>query len=56
MDFPPTVCTEDAPDQSSVIGKAAGRALGIIICSKTQLMSDRRDQMVLLCIWSEEEV
>lgn len=56
MDFPPTVCTEDASDQSSVIEKAAGRALAIIICSRTQLMSDRRDEMVLLCIWSEEEV
>lgn len=51
-----TVCIEDAPDQSSVIEKAAGRALGIIICSKTQLMSDRSDQLVLLCVWSEEDV
>lgn len=56
VDFPLTVCSQDASDQSSVIEKAAGRALGIKICNKTQLMSDRRDQMVLLCIWSEEEV
>lgn len=50
------LCTEDAPDQSSVMEKAAGRALGTIMCSKTQLMSDRRDQIVLLCIWSEAGV
>lgn len=55
-EFPLTVCAEDAPDQSSVIEKAAGRALGLIICSKTQLMSGRSDQLVVLCVWSEEEV
>ena len=44
------MCAEDAPDQSSAVEKAAGRALRIVICSKTQLMSDRSDQMVLLCL------
>lgn len=43
------MCAEDAPGQSSAVEKAAGRALRLIICSKAQLMSDRSDQMVLLC-------
>lgn len=44
------MCAENAPDQSCAVEKAAGRALRIVICSKTQLMSDSSDQMVLLCL------
>lgn len=44
------MCAEDAPDQSSAVEKAAGRTTRIVINSRTQLMSDRSNQMVLLCL------